>query len=67
MGIYVEFYRSKRLLRRPEWRWRIMHDNGNQLARSSEGYERKVDCKSAFNTIRNRLLNAPTMDVGDDE
>lgn len=26
-----------------EWRWRIVHDNGNVLADSGEGYARKED------------------------
>lgn len=34
-------YRSRALLRAQRWHWRLIHANGNELCRSSEGYRDK--------------------------
>jgi uncharacterized protein YegP (UPF0339 family) len=28
-----------------QWRWKIIHRNGNNIANGGEGYKRKTDCK----------------------
>lgn len=40
-----------------EWRWRIVHDNGNIMADSSEGYKNKADCISAFVSVSMAIIN----------
>lgn len=34
-----------------EWRWRVIHENGNILGDSGEGYQNKQDAVDAYNTI----------------
>jgi amphi-Trp domain-containing protein len=51
-----EVYRD----RANEWRWRLVHDNGNIVADSGEGYARKA---SAINGLRSVQHNAPGADV----
>jgi uncharacterized protein len=43
-----------------EWRWRIVHDNGNIMADSSEGYKNKTDCISAFVSVSIAIVNGAT-------
>ena len=43
-----ELYRDTRR----EYRWRLKAANGKVLARSNEGYRKKVDCRSAITRIR---------------
>jgi uncharacterized protein YegP (UPF0339 family) len=38
-----------------EWRWRLVHRNGNVLADSGEGYSRRRDARRAVNRIRSNL------------
>lgn len=42
------------LVRNPrtkEYFWRIVHQNGKQICRSSETYKRKIDCEGASNRL----------------
>jgi len=39
----VEFYSTKKPLFRRQYHWRIRHSNGNIIARSSEGYNNRLD------------------------
>lgn len=39
----IEVYRDRKL----EFRWRMIHRNGNVIADSGESYIRKVDCVRA--------------------
>jgi hypothetical protein len=39
-----------------EWRWRLVHDNGNIIATSGQGYKRK---ESALEGIRSVKSNVP--------
>jgi uncharacterized protein len=39
-GHYVQVYRDSR----GEWRWRRLHENGNVVADSGEGYVNYEDC-----------------------
>ena len=38
-----------------EWRWRLVHRNGNILADSGEGYSRRNDANRAVDRIRERV------------
>lgn len=38
-----------------EWRWRLLHRNGNVLADGGEGYSRRGNARRAINTIREHL------------
>jgi uncharacterized protein YegP (UPF0339 family) len=54
--VKVEIYQAK-----TEWRWRIIHRNGNNIANGSEGYKRKSDCKRSLI----RLISALGSDMFD--
>ena len=41
-----------------EWRWRLIHDNGNIIADSSEGYASKGNAKRAMSGIREHAASA---------
>lgn len=43
-----------------EWRWRLVHDNGNIIADSGEGYDRK---DTALNGVESVKQNAPDAEV----
>ena len=45
-----------------EWRWRLVHDNGNILADSGEGYSSKQKCKQGIESVKR---NAPDADIED--
>lgn len=45
-----------------EWRWRLVHRNGNVVATSGEGYTRK---HNALKGLRSVMRNAPDADVGE--
>jgi len=38
-----------------EWRWRLVHRNGNILADSGEGYSRRNDARRAADRLRERI------------
>ena len=37
-GSRLEVYRTRSLVRGERWRWRLLSENGNTIAQSSEGY-----------------------------
>ena len=39
-----------------EWRWRLVHDNGNIIADSGEGYASRQKCEQGLESVRE---NAP--------
>ncbi len=41
-----------------EWRWRLVHKNGNILADSGEGYTRRRDARRAVDSIREGVADA---------
>ncbi len=43
-----EVYKDKK----GEWRWRLVASNGNNIASSGEGYERKQGCLDAIESVR---------------
>ena len=42
--------------RADEWRWRLVHDNGNIVADSGEGYATKQKARQGIRSVK---LNAP--------
>jgi len=42
--------------RADEWRWRLVHDNGNVIADSGEGYDRKAGARTGIESVKQ---NAP--------
>ncbi|MFC4406069.1 HVO_2922 family protein [Haloarchaeobius iranensis] len=40
-----------------EWRWRLVHKNGNILGDSGEGYTRRRDAKRAVDTVRSGVAD----------
>lgn len=46
-----------------EWRWRLIHRNGNIMADSGEGYVRKTDARNAIETIREHVEDAEIEEV----
>ena len=42
-----------------EWRWRLVHDNGNIIADSGEGYASKQKAKQGIESVRNNAGDAP--------
>jgi uncharacterized protein YegP (UPF0339 family) len=45
----IEIYRD----RASEWRWRLVHENGNILADSGQGYSRRRDARRAVDRLQN--------------
>ena len=46
--------------RAAEWRWRLVHDNGNVIADSGEGYGKRANAEKGLRSVK---LNAPGADV----
>ncbi|USZ68564.1 YegP family protein [Halorussus salilacus] len=42
--------------RSDEWRWRLVHDNGNVIADSGEGYASKQKARQGIESVKS---NAP--------
>ena len=42
------------------WRWRLVHDNGNIIADSGEGYATRQKCEQGLASVKR---NAPDADV----
>ncbi len=43
-----------------EWRWRLVHANGNIIADSGEGYGRKTTARNGLESV---MHNAPSADI----
>lgn len=43
-----------------KWRWRLIHDNGNIVADSGEGYASRQKCEQGLQSVKD---NAPGADV----
>ena len=52
----VEFYSTKSLFTSRQYRWRIVHRNGNIIAISSEGYNNKADRNEAVYRMIKSLI-----------
>ena len=46
--------------RESKWRWRLVHDNGNIIADSGEGYASRQKCEQGLESVKR---NAPGADV----
>ena len=42
--------------RADQWRWRLVHDNGNVIADSGEGYASRQKCEQGLESVKQ---NAP--------
>ena len=47
-----------------QWRWRLVHENGNIITDSGEGYASRQKCKQGLESVKQ---NAPDADVVDTE
>jgi uncharacterized protein YegP (UPF0339 family) len=47
-----------------QWRWRLVHSNGNIIADSGEGYASRQKCKQGIESVKQ---NAPDADIVDVE
>jgi len=41
-----------------QWRWRLVHDNGNILADSGEGYSSKQKCRQGLESLKRNAAEA---------
>ncbi|MEF8781042.1 MAG: DUF1508 domain-containing protein [Haloferacaceae archaeon] len=57
-----EVYRD----RAGEYRWRLLHENGNVVADSGQGYLRRSDARNGLESVRTNVEEAPLVDVDDD-
>jgi len=48
-----------------EWRWRLVHRNGQIIADCGEGYESKSGAKRAVGNVKNRVEVADTLEISD--
>jgi uncharacterized protein YegP (UPF0339 family) len=68
-GSYLQFDPSSFEIYRDvagEWRWRLVHRNGNILADSGQGYSRRRNARRAVDSVRDRVTDAD-FDVDEDE
>lgn len=49
-----------------EWRWRLLHDNGNVIADSGEGYERYAGCINGLDGVKRTVSDAAVLELEDD-
>jgi len=45
-----------------EWRWRLVHANGNVIADSGEGYSRKADAKNGLRSVQTNAAGADVVE-----
>jgi len=50
-----------------EWRWRLVHDNGNIIADSSQGYASKQKAKQGLESVRENAPGADVLDTSRDD
>ncbi|WP_458185132.1 HVO_2922 family protein [Haladaptatus sp. NG-WS-4] len=46
-----------------EWRWRLVHRNGNVIADGGEGYSSKRAAKNGIESVKRNALGAPVEDL----
>ena len=49
-----------------KWRWRLVHDNGNIIADSSQGYASKQKAKQGLESVRTNAPGAHVVDTSTD-
>ncbi|MFC4449346.1 HVO_2922 family protein [Halorussus aquaticus] len=47
-----------------KWRWRLVHDNGNVVADSGQGYSSKRSAEKGLRSVKRNALGAPVEAVG---
>jgi len=55
MGATFELYVDEA----DEWRWRLVHDNGNVLADSGEGYASRQKAEQGVRAVKRTAPEAP--------
>jgi len=50
-----------------EWRWRLIHENGNVLADSGEGYSSRSKARQGLDSVRSNVADAGVADLDADE
>ena len=50
-----------------QYRWRLVHDNGNIIADGSEGYASKQKATQGLESVRENAPGAPVVDISKDE
>jgi amphi-Trp domain-containing protein len=53
--------------RADEWRWRLVHDNGNVIADGGEGYTRKENARNGLESVRANAPGAGVVEVRTEE
>jgi len=46
-----------------EWRWRLVHDNGNVIADSGEGYASRQKATQGIESVKRNAPDAEVVDV----
>ena len=46
-----------------EWRWRLVHENGNIIADSGEGYASRQKCKQGLDSVKQNASDASVVDA----
>jgi len=50
-----------------EWRWRLVHDNGNIIADGGEGYSSKQNAENGLESVKGNAAGARLVDESKDE
>jgi len=58
MAAKFEIYKDKS----GEFRWRLVHTNGQVIANSGEGYKAKANVMGGINSVKENALNATTVE-----
>ncbi|ELZ93018.1 hypothetical protein C440_11981 [Haloferax mucosum ATCC BAA-1512] len=58
MSAHFELYADAR----DEWRWRLVHDNGNIIADSGEGYASKQGAQRGIESVKENAPEAPVVE-----
>ena len=46
-----------------QWRWRLVHTNGNIIADSGEGYASRQKCKQGLKSVKENAADADVVDA----
>jgi uncharacterized protein YegP (UPF0339 family) len=46
-----------------QWRWRLVHENGNIIADSGEGYASKQKCKQGIESVKTNAVDADVVEA----
>lgn len=46
-----------------QWRWRLVHDNGNIIADSGEGYASRQKCEQRLESVKQNAPDASVTNV----